>query len=73
MGWFMGTRTFRSMNGKDGGSEGIDNAFAAGWGPGIGAEIMGRNKFGPQRGPWEDEEWKAGGVTIRRSTRRSSC
>jgi dihydrofolate reductase len=28
------------------------------WGPGIGAEIMGRNKFGPQRGLWEDEEWK---------------
>ena len=27
-------------------------------GTGIGAEIMGRNKFGPQRGPWEDEEWK---------------
>ncbi|MFD0523431.1 dihydrofolate reductase family protein [Paractinoplanes durhamensis] len=58
MGWFMGTRAFRSMNGKDGGSEGIDNAYAAGWGPGIGAEIMGRNKFGPQRGPWENEEWQ---------------
>ena len=28
------------------------------WGPGIGAEIMGRNNFGPQRGPWTDEEWK---------------
>ncbi|GIF22994.1 dihydrofolate reductase [Actinoplanes tereljensis] len=58
MGWFFGTRAFRSMNGKDGGSEGVDNAFASGWGPGIGAEIMGRNKFGPQRGPWEDEEWE---------------
>jgi dihydrofolate reductase len=58
MEWFFETRAFRSMNGKDGGSEGVDNAFASAWGPGIGAEIMGRNKFGPQRGPWPDEEWK---------------
>jgi dihydrofolate reductase len=56
--WFFKTRAFRSMNGKDGGSEGVDNAYAMAWGPGIGAEIMGRNKFGPQRGPWQDEEWK---------------
>ena len=35
----------------------MDDAFASNWGPGIGAEIMGRNKFGPQRGPWADEEW----------------
>lgn len=56
--WFFETRAFRSMNGADGGSEGVDNAFAAAWGPGIGAEIMGRNKFGPQRGAWENEEWK---------------
>ncbi|GIE58115.1 dihydrofolate reductase [Actinoplanes octamycinicus] len=57
MEWFFPTRTFQSMTGKDGGSEGVDNAFASAWGPGIGAEIMGRNKFGPQRGPWQDEEW----------------
>ncbi|MCU1477465.1 MAG: yyaP-like uncharacterized protein [Subtercola sp.] len=56
--WFFGTRTFRSMNGEPGGSAGVDDAFASNWGPGIGAEIMGRNKFGPQRGPWTDEEWK---------------
>ena len=30
---------------------GVDEAFASAWGPGIGVEIMGRNKFGPQRGP----------------------
>jgi dihydrofolate reductase len=58
MEWFMQTRTFRAMNGAPGGSEGADNAFAAAWGPGIRAEIMGRNKFGPQRGAWPDEEWK---------------
>ena len=36
----------------------VDDAMAGQWGPGIGAEIMGRNKFGRQRGPWEDHEWK---------------
>jgi dihydrofolate reductase len=46
------------MHGGSDGSTGIDDAFASSWGPGIGAEIMGRNKFGPQRGPWLDEEWK---------------
>jgi dihydrofolate reductase len=56
--WFLGTRTFHAMQGQPGGSAGIDDAFASNWGPGIGAEIMGRNKFGPQRGPWTDEEWK---------------
>lgn len=58
MQWFVATRTFRSMQGAPGGSTGIDDAFARQWGTNIGAEIMGRNKFGPQRGPWTDEEWK---------------
>jgi dihydrofolate reductase len=56
--WFFATRTFRAMQGEPGGSAGVDQAMASTWGPGIGAEIMGRNKFGPQRGPWADEEWK---------------
>jgi dihydrofolate reductase len=56
--WFFPTRTFRAMQGEPGGSTGIDDAFASNWAPGIGAEIMGRNKFGPQRGPWTDKEWK---------------
>jgi dihydrofolate reductase len=58
MKWFVGTRTMQRMQGKSGGSEGIDDAFASRWVEGIGAEIMGRNKFGHQRGPWEDEDWK---------------
>jgi dihydrofolate reductase len=58
MSWFMGTRTFTAMHGGPGGSTGVDETFASGWGGGIGAEIMGRNKFGPQRGPWTDEEWR---------------
>lgn len=58
MEWFFATRTFQAMHGGPGGSTGVDDSFASNWGPGIGAEIMGRNKFGPQRGPWPDEEWK---------------
>ena len=57
--WAFGTRTFQTMFGNDGeGSDGIDQDFAGAWNVGVGAEIMGRNKFGPQRGPWTDEEWK---------------
>jgi dihydrofolate reductase len=60
MEWAFETRTFRAMgiHGETEGSFGLDEAFASQWGPGVGVEIMGRNKFGPQRGPWENEEWK---------------
>ena len=58
-GWFFQTRTFRAMHDPNAeGGTGIDEALASQWGPGIGAEIMGRNKFGPQRGPWQDHEWQ---------------
>jgi dihydrofolate reductase len=56
--WFFPTQTFREMQGGQGGVAGIDDAFACQWNTGIGAEIMGRNKFGYQRGPWADEEWR---------------
>jgi dihydrofolate reductase len=57
--WFFGTTMGREMQGRGpGGSRGVDNAMTeAGWRD-IGAEIMGRNKFGPQRGPWPDESWR---------------
>ena len=55
--WFFPTRTFRAMQGRPGGSTGIDDAFASAWAPGIGAEIMGRGKFGPHHGPWPDQQW----------------
>jgi dihydrofolate reductase len=58
MEWFHDTETFAGMSGSEGGTAGIDDALAAQWGDGIGAEIMGRNKFGPQRGPWENLEWE---------------
>jgi dihydrofolate reductase len=60
--WYVTTRFFHAMRGEAGGSAGIDHAFAARHAPGIGAEIMGRGKFGPQQGPWTDvgtaEEWR---------------
>ncbi|MFI6444361.1 dihydrofolate reductase family protein [Kitasatospora sp. NPDC050543] len=55
--WFFRTRTFRGMHLESGGDLGVDDAMARAWEAGIGAEIMGRNKFGPQRGPWEDDKW----------------
>ena len=42
---------------EPGGSRGLDDYFTRDFSNGIGAEIMGRNKFGPQRGPWADHEW----------------
>jgi dihydrofolate reductase len=41
-----------------GGSRGLDDYFIRDFARNIGAEIMGRNKFGPQRGPWKDLDWK---------------
>jgi dihydrofolate reductase len=56
--WFFGTRTFQKMHGGDGGSTGIDEDFAARGFVNIGAWILGRNMFGPVRGPWPDDAWK---------------
>jgi dihydrofolate reductase len=56
--WALATHTFRQMHGETGGTTGVDETFAHDWNRGIGAEIMGRNKFGPQRGPGANEEWK---------------
>lgn len=55
--WFFDTASFPGRGGV-GGSRGLDDYFARDFGNNIGAEIMGRNKFGPQRGPWEDFEWQ---------------
>ena len=57
--WVLPTRTFQSMHGEgDGGETGIDDDFAARGVTGLGAWILGRNMFGPVRGPWPDEQWK---------------
>jgi dihydrofolate reductase len=55
--WVFDTRTGRRMTGQDGGEEGLDDEFLARGDVGVGATIMGRNMFGPFRGPWEDEKW----------------
>lgn len=56
--WFIPTRTFRAMNGASGGSDGVDDSFAAKSFDNLGAWILGRNMFGPVRGPWPDDSWK---------------
>jgi len=57
--WVLPTRTFQKMLlGKDGGTTGPDDEFAARGLENIGAWILGRNMFGPVRGPWPDESWK---------------
>jgi dihydrofolate reductase len=56
--WFFHTRAWRQMHGQDGGETGIDNALAESGFAGVGAWILGRNMFGPIRGPWPDESWK---------------
>ncbi|MGE0117081.1 MAG: dihydrofolate reductase family protein [Dongiaceae bacterium] len=56
--WFIPTRTFQTMFGQADGTTGVDEDFAARGMAGIGAWILGRNMFGPIRGPWPDEDWK---------------
>ena len=56
--WVLATRTFRQLFGGDGGTTGVDDDFAARGFANIGAWILGRNMFGPVRGPWPDDGWK---------------
>jgi dihydrofolate reductase len=56
--WVFATRYGRRMIGEEGGDTGIDDEFLERGDIGIGATIMGRNMFGPIRGPWTDDEWK---------------
>lgn len=56
--WAFRTRTFKKMIKEDGGETGVDDEFLARIFENTGAVIMGRNMFGPVRGPWPDETWK---------------
>jgi dihydrofolate reductase len=58
MQWAFATQYFAKMRGQAGGAEGLDNDFLLRSEDNIGATIMGRNMFGPQRGPWPNEDWK---------------
>ena len=56
--WFQNTEVLKTMNGQSGGTHGVDNDFAARSFENVGALILGRNMFGPVRGPWKDDSWK---------------
>jgi dihydrofolate reductase len=58
MAWFLHTRVWRQMHGLPDGETGVDNDVAKLGFEGVGAWILGRNMFGPVRGPWPDESWK---------------
>lgn len=56
--WFFPTRAFRRMQGQEDGETGVDNRMADRGFDNVGAWILGRNMFGPVRGPWPDESWR---------------
>jgi dihydrofolate reductase len=58
MQWFFHSQFWNRMHGKDGGETGVDNSIAEHGFDNLGAWILGRNMFGPVRGPWPDESWK---------------
>lgn len=55
--WIFATRSGNLMIGREGGNEGLDDSFFLERASGVGATIMGRNMFGPIRGPWGENEW----------------
>ncbi|MGH7616572.1 MAG: dihydrofolate reductase family protein [Gemmatimonadaceae bacterium] len=58
MEWFFQSRVWQRMHGQPGGETGVDNQMAELGFDNFGAWILGRNMFGPIRGPWPDENWK---------------
>ena len=56
--WFFHTRTWQRMHGDGEGKTGVDDDFSARGFDNLGAWILGRNMFGPVRGPWPDDNWR---------------
>ena len=56
--WLTPTRSFKKIEGQEGGTAGIDEDFAAMGFDDVGAWILGRNMFGPVRGEWPDDSWR---------------
>jgi dihydrofolate reductase len=56
--WLVATQSWRGIHGRNGGEAGVDSDFAGRSDVGIGAVVMGRNMYGPVRGPWDAEMWK---------------
>jgi dihydrofolate reductase len=71
--WAFKTRTFHAIHDKDGGETGVDDDFVARGFGNIGAWIIGRNMFGPVRGPGRTTLGRDGGATSRRFALLSSC
>lgn len=57
-GWAFATRSMRELHGMEGGEVGVDDDWARRAVADVGATIMGRNMFGPVRGPWPDDSWR---------------
>ena len=73
MDWFFHTRVWREMHQQPGGDSGVDNEIAKQGFENMGAWILGRNMFGPVRGPWPDDNWNGWwGMRHRTTCRRSS-
>src|SRR5262245_66465829 len=59
MSWFFPTRMFREVVlHEKGGETGVDNSMAERSFENVRAWILGRNMFGPVRGPWPNDDWK---------------
>jgi len=56
--WIFQTRSFHGLQGQAGGQAGVNDDLFRARTIGVGATIMGRNMFGPVRGPWPDESWR---------------
>ena len=57
--WLVELKSWREGAGMEGGVENVSNDLFAEVNANVGAEIMGRGKFGPAgRGPWGDEPWQ---------------
>ena len=70
--WAVATATFHRMLGRAGGTTGVDDEMLRRGQEGIGATIMGRNMFGPVRGPWDGSDWTGWWALSRPTTTRCS-
>ena len=71
--WFFNTRTWRAMHGQSRGETGVDHEMGRARLCRVRCLDLGRNMFGPVRGPWPDESWTGWWGDEPRTTRPSSC
>ncbi len=56
--WLFPLAAFREIHGEEGGEVNASSQVVEGWFENVGAAIMGRNMFGPVRGPWGEDPWQ---------------